>query len=437
MRPAPFRLLPFFSIASLIGIVAAAVLVTLLHRHTAVADLVAVGERQNVALAQASLNSARDQLLGFLQEANTAQAPPGAVERAALAASLDAILRHTGVVRVKVYNQGGLVVYSTDPGQIGHRQADNPGVIAALAGRIASKLVYRDTFNLFDQVTEDDNLIQTYLPIGGNGLAPVGVLEIYTDVNALAMAIERTELLIIGGTGAIFLLLYVLLLAVVHSAGKIIAQQQVTIAERNRTLELLSARLLEAQEKERQRVAHGLHEGIAQTLAAIKFRLEGAGQRSNGEVYAGLVGGVQEAMQEVRTMAMQLRPPSLDDLGLGATLTWLGRQLTAIRPEVAVTLRMNFREDHLAPALKVTVYRVVQDVLAALIPGGGARSILLELNERGDTLVLLLHDPLLAELPPGQPDLPLAQQRILMSGGTFRLEADPADGSVLQAIWPL
>lgn len=439
MRPAPFRLLPFFSVASLIGIAAAALLVTLLYRHSAITALVTVGERQNIALAQATLNSAHAELLAFLHQANTRHAAPNPVDRVALAASLDAVLRHTGVVRVKVYNQGGLVVYSTRPEQVGRLQADNPGVVAALAGQIASKIVYRDSFNLFDMVTEDDNLIQTYLPITDQGdqVLALGVLEIYTDVNTLARDIERMELLIIGGTGTIFLLLYVLLLMVVHSAAQTVAQQQLTIAERNRTLELLSAQLLEAQEKERKRVANELHEGIAQTLAAIKFRLEGAAQKGDGGAYVGLVDGVQAAMQEVRTMAMQLRPPSLDDLGLGATLAWLGRQLAAIRPEVPVTMRLEVAEQRIPLPLKVTVYRVVQDVLAALVRSGGARSITLELWERDGSLVLVLHDPQLAELPPGQPDLPLAQQRILMSGGTFRLEADPANGSMLHAAWPL
>ncbi|MCK7490534.1 MAG: hypothetical protein MZW92_01070 [Comamonadaceae bacterium] len=51
---------------------------------------------------------------------------------------------------------------------------------------MASKLVYRDAFNVFDRATESDNLIQTYVPIlGASGEAVRGVFELYADVNAM------------------------------------------------------------------------------------------------------------------------------------------------------------------------------------------------------------------------------------------------------------
>ena len=57
------------------------------------------------------------------------------------------------------------VVYSTKEKQIGDDARQNQAYISAMQGRITSTLRYRDTFNIFDQATEEDNLIQTYIPI--------------------------------------------------------------------------------------------------------------------------------------------------------------------------------------------------------------------------------------------------------------------------------
>jgi len=434
---ASFRLLPFFAVASLIGIVAAAILVALLYRQTAIAALVDLGERQNVALAQTALNSVREQLVAYLHRRDDGHVTDSDVN--ALAAAFDAVLHNTGVARIKVYNRHGEVVFSTKRSQVGLQQHDNPAFVSALQGQLTSKLIYHDTFNYFDQVTEDDNLIQTYLPVG----SALGVFEIYTDVNPLVRDISRMELLIVTGTGLVFAVLYGLLLSVVRRAGTIIAHQQITIAERNSTLEKLSLRLLDAQEGERKQVAFELHEGIAQTLAAIKFRLEHAaqpspeGQAPCADAIGGLVKEVQEAIQEVRSMATQLRPASLDDLGLGVTLGGLSRQLSSIYQDVPVEAQIDVREEAIPRPLRVIVYRTAQEALAAMTRLDGPRTIRVALREAGGILSLTIIDPALPSAQPLGADLSMVRERTLMSGGTFTQEAGPGGGSALHAEWTL
>lgn len=438
-----FKLLPFFSVTSLLGIVVAAALVTLLYRQTAIAELVDLGEQQNIGLAQTALNSVHEQLALFMRRANTGSRATD-TEIEALEAKLKAVLRNTSVVRIKVYNRAGIVVFSTKRSQIGRDQSDNPAFVVARGGDITSKLIFRDHFNFFDQETEEDNLIQTYMPVGRESdAAEIGVFEIYTDVNPLVDDISHMEVLIVFGTGAIFLLLYALLLTVVHRASRIIARQQLTIAERNKTLELLSAQLLDAQETERKRVAIELHEGIAQTLSAIKFHLEIAEQSAaNGDEgramkLDGLVKVIQGTIQEVRTMAMQLRPPSLDDLGIGATLSWLSRQLSEIYPEISIEAQATVDEERIPRQLRVVVYRTVQEALAAMTRCNVPRTIQLVLRESGALLRLEITDPAMSATAPLEPDLSIASQRILMSGGVFTVQASPSGGAVLSAEWDL
>lgn len=438
-----FNLLPFFSVASLLGIVAAAVLVTLLYRQTAIGALVDSGEHLNIGLTQTALNSVHASLARYLRRANSGSQATSA-EIDALEAELRKVLRDTSVVRIKVYNQSGTVVFSTKRSQIGRDQRDNPAFMEARNGEISSKLIYRDSFNYFDQETEEDNLIQTYVPVGtGTEDGILGVFEIYTDVNPLVREISRMEWLMVAGTGAIFLLLYGLLLTVVYRAGHIIKRQQLTISEHNKTLELLSAQLLDAQEKERKRVALELHEGIAQNLAAIKFKLEIAEQTAvkdgadRGSDLGALVSVIQDTIQEVRTMAMQLRPPSLDDLGIGATLSWLSRQLSEIYPDLSVEAEVAVNEERIPRPLRVVVYRAAQEALAAMAGFQEPRAIQLDLRESGATLQLEINDPAMSTSAPLEPDLSIARQRILLSGGLFSVLPSAAGGATLSAEWDL
>jgi len=90
----------------------------------------------------------------------------------------------------------------------------------------------RDSFNAFDRRTEEDNLIQTYVPIvDAEGQPARGVFEIYTDVNSMVQHTEEAQWQLIGGGALIMALLYLALLAVVRYAERIIARQQDEIRE--------------------------------------------------------------------------------------------------------------------------------------------------------------------------------------------------------------
>src|SRR5271157_4346175 len=93
------------------------------------------------------------------------------------------------------------------------------------------------------------------------------------------------------------------------------------LAQSEKQLRLLSAQLLTAQERERKRVAQELHDGIGQSLTAIKFKLENALNQPdksmpNVESLKTIIPVIQEAVEEVRRISMDLRPSILDDLGI-------------------------------------------------------------------------------------------------------------------------
>ena len=130
-------------------------------------------------------------------------------------------------------------------------------------------------------------------------------------------------------------------------------------------LRVLSGRVLAAQETERRRVAHELHDELGQALTAIKINLQAAG-RSRAGTAAVLedenIRIVEQTLQHVRDLALALRPSMLDDLGLLPALRWLTEQQST-RTGLPVVLRAPSRLQRLSPDLETAVFRIVQEAL--------------------------------------------------------------------------
>lgn len=139
---------------------------------------------------------------------------------------------------------------------------------------------------------------------------------------------------------------------------------------REARLATLLSELLGAQEAERSRVAHELHDGVAQTAAALARRLDLA---ADG-VPADLVLAAQQAralVRELRQVIAGMRPPALDDLGLAAALRQLIEDAGAMH-DVALEVTLAARP----PAVVETaLFRIVQEGFnnARAHAGAGAR----------------------------------------------------------------
>lgn len=450
-----FRILRYFSIASFVSIALAAVLFAVFYRQVEIKGIVLLGEKNNVTLAQTVLNSVRPELVEYL--ASVTNIEKGGAAMHAIGAKLDqaiqSIARDMTVVKIEIYNRHGVVVFSTETAHIGQNQRNNPGFVSAFGGQVTSKLIYHDSLNPFDKITEDDNLIETFLPVRRAPTGPIeGVFEIHTDVNRLIYLAERTEAVIIIGAIVILILLYSALLIIVRRAGKIIETQQNTIRERTETLELLSAQLLTAQENEKKRIAGDLHEGIAQTLSAIKLRVEDlcqlAGRRSadeNAKALEAVVAIIQNTIQEVRTMAMNLRPPSLDDLGIVATIDWHCRKFQSLHPEIRVESEIEIEESEVSHALKIIIYRVIQETLDTLAKHALANLVRIRLNRTDNVIALAIEDEG-RMYKPGETSahndtgrkiwLAAIEERAVLSGGTASIGTNATGGIRIRLTWP-
>jgi len=131
-------------------------------------------------------------------------------------------------------------------------------------------------------------------------------------------------------------------------------------------LRQLSARLLQAQDDERRRLARELHDSVGQLLAAISMNLQtlrasqldpaaAAAAEENAKL-------VEQISSEIRTMSHLLHPPLLDEVGLASALRWYVDEF-AVRSKIAVQLEVSGDFGRLTNDMEIAIFRMVQECL--------------------------------------------------------------------------
>lgn len=226
-------------------------------------------------------------------------------------------------------------------------------------------------------------------------------------------------------------------------------QQERRRAER--TVRILSTKLLDAQEMENKRIAGELHDGLAQSLAGIAVGMESAiehMERDRTVEVAELLGPLakmsRDAIEEVRRISMNLRPAILDDLGILATISWLCREFQVICPETSIHAEIGVTENQVPQNLKTVIYRVLQESTRNVASHSNARHVRVALTEAGGRLVLSVEDDGAGFNPEevrvvddSRRGLGLVsmRERVELSGGRFDLDSVLGKGTTVTASW--
>ena len=225
------------------------------------------------------------------------------------------------------------------------------------------------------------------------------------------------------------------------------------LKESENRLRALSSQLLTAQESERKRIALELHDGIGQMLTAIKFKVEsileekGTGKaRTKEKSFEAIIPMVRETVEEVRRMQMDLRPSTLDDLGVLATLAWFCREYQKIYSHIHIEKEIGLQENEISVPRKVVIYRLTQEAMNNIAKHSQANLVRLSLTKKENDIELVIRDngmgfDLEEVLSPerSKRGLGLAsmRERIELSGGTFALDSTVGKGTTIRASWPL
>ncbi len=218
-------------------------------------------------------------------------------------------------------------------------------------------------------------------------------------------------------------------------------------------LRRLSSKLLNVHEKESKRIGAELHDGIAQTVSAIKMRAEVAllqyDKQDASEVRKSLesvINIAQEAVEEIRRISRNLRPSMLDNLGILPTVSWLCREFETSYPQIHIEELVDIQEEDVAAPLKTAIFRILQEALNNVTKHSDANSVILTLRKSNGKIDVTINDNgngfdvehiLSEEHPEKGLGLASMRERAEFSNGTFSVESLEGEGATVRASWQI
>jgi signal transduction histidine kinase len=479
-KAGPYRLTRNFALGAAIIIVAAGWALAQLNRSLAIEQLERMAEANNSALTHAPANGVWDRFEDFIGEAHGLS--PDAIrarpETQQLRREIDTLMTGTPVVRIKLYDLGGLTAFSTEPGQIGERlDADEEDELdrfrAAAGGDTVSELETGDVPTARTAKPGEHWVLSSYVPIrrGGGSGAIEGVAEVYTDVTDVYAHIGRvgiTHTAIVGGS---FVVVFLLLIAVVWRAERVIQKQH----RRNLDLVANAARAEAASRAKSEFLANMSHELRTPLNAIIGFstilRDETFGAIGNGRYkeYAGdicnagehLLTIINDVLDLVKVdsgkMAIHVAPVDLRATTMGVVKLMEAEAAACgvmLSLEMDSTLASIVSDD---TKLRQILMNLLSNAIKFTPTGGCVKLGVAQSGDRRETRMTVSDtgigireaDIPIALAPFGQIDsalnrkhagtglgLPLSQRLVRLLGGELEIESAPGNGTVVTIVLP-
>lgn len=362
------------------------------------------------------------------------------------------------VVRFKLWDNEGRIIYSSDHTQDGDIFPITGRLAEAFAGRLHAQITDLSGPDNRSERTRWPRLLEVYVPVhAGPEHKVTTVAEFYHSMENLDREIlnaqKQSWLLIVMCSVAIFGILY----GLVRRANTAIVDQQrdlreqlvrlrAALAENEAMRERLkdaSAQMTTMNEQALRRTAADLHDGPAQELAFALLRFDdlrqacGACGHGSAAHEMDLVhGALRDSLTELRAIAGGIGVPGIDRLTLSETLHRAIRDAerksaSGIPAEIGGDLGD-------APlAVRITVYRMVQEALANARRHAPGQPPRVSARRNGDTLMLEIADsgPGFDPLAPAADRLGIAfmRERVRLAGGEFELDSAPDRGTVIRA----
>jgi len=203
-------------------------------------------------------------------------------------------------------------------------------------------------------------------------------------------------------------------------------------------------RVVEAQELERRRLARELHDETGQALTSILLGLKALEERTGDEASRAATQELRElvvsTLQDVRRLAVELRPTALDDFGLVAAL----ERLTASFAEqtgISVDFETALADERLPEEVETALYRIVQESLTNVVKHARARRVSILLARKEGSVKAVVEDDGRGFDPAEQAGdgfgLVGMSERLALLGGRLEVESDADAGTTIAAEVPV
>ena len=287
--------------------------------------------------------------------------------------------------------------------------------------------------NLQGENSIEGSLVGVYLPLWVRDQA-VGVLEAYGPPTLA----EEATVELLGSLAN-------------QAAGALEnARLYGELAEHERQLRELVGKLVAAQEEERRRVAHEVHDGLAQMMVAVQQHLQAfakqhpPGSPQGQKKLDWTLELVQQTVEEARRVIAGLRPSALDDFGLA---TAIRLQVEALRSEGwKIDYEETLGDERLPTMVETALYRVAQEALTNARKHAGTRRARLKLGRLGQEVRLRVRDRgrgFREEAAPAggglgeRVGISSMRERVALLGGELKVCSRPGTGTLVVAKVPL
>ena len=223
-------------------------------------------------------------------------------------------------------------------------------------------------------------------------------------------------------------------------------QAEDAIKQSQRDLRELSARVLEAREEEKARIARELHDELGQLLTALKMDLSWMRERLPADLHARageMSGLLDQTVAAARRISADLRPLMLDDLGLADAARWLVEDFSQ-RSGIACSIEVSGGEalEAVTKSVSTAVYRAIQESLTNIARHAEARSAWATLAAQDDQLHFEMEDDGRGIAPQDLAKvrslgLKGMHERISHLGGSLEIARAPRGGTRLRVRVPL
>ena len=419
-----------FTLAGVVAVVIVGLATALASRRVGEREAIVDARTQTLAKAQ-----------GFVEPVVTNGLFTG--DRAAIR-KVDAVVKRdvldNQLVRVKIWNRDGSIVYSDEPLLIGSRYTLGPDERAALDSGVIEADVSDLTKpeNRFER--SQGKLLEVYLPIrapNGQRLLFEGYFR-YATVASSGSRIWRSFAPISLGA------LVALELVQIPLAWSLARR----LRQRQREREGLLQQALDASDVERRRIASDLHDGVVQNLVGVAFALGGAARREDitpesSQLFGQSALDVRVSIKELRSLLVEIYPPNLFEEGLVAALADLlarasGRGITT-------ALESDDLKSPLPPPIAGLLYRAAQEALRNVLSHAQATAVTVRVSDHNRIATLEVVDngvgfepgPTERKSRDGHFGLLGLTDLVNDAGGSFVVESSPGAGTRVRVEVPL
>jgi len=199
--------------------------------------------------------------------------------------------------------------------------------------------------------------------------------------------------------------------------------------EEARISKLIIKQLIEAKEEEHKRLAQELHDGVGQSLFTISVALQAIESYvKDNEKLNTYIEEVRnelgQVMNDIKLYSYQLRPQSIDQLGISPTLGTLVDSVQKVHPGISIVFETDF-EERCHPSVEINIYRVVQEALHNIVKYAKASKVVIRLEKKAGDLALYIEDNGvgfdLQHVKKEGLGLKHMEERITLLGGSFNI----------------